>query len=92
MRRGHGVVVSVFKLRPTPLTGAAERSILLVLRSCSYSGTVERLALLVGFGENWVWRALAGLSARGLAKVEKSAGGVTASITRAGRLAIGGRR
>lgn len=84
--------MTVFKLRPTPLTGAAERSILRVLRSCSYSGSVERLARLVGFGDNWVWRALAGLSARGLAKVEKSSLGVSASITRAGRLAIGGHR
>lgn len=84
--------MSVFRLRPTPLTGAAELAILRVLRSCSYTGSVERLALLVGFGDNWVWRALAGLSARGLAKVEKNTLGVAASITRAGRLAIGRRR
>lgn len=85
--------MSVVKLRPTPLTGVTQLSILRVLRSCSYSGSVERLALLVGYGENWVWRALAGLAARGLANVEPVAGGgISASITRLGRLAVGSRR
>jgi len=85
--------MTVFKLRPTPLTGVTELSILRLLRSCSYSGSVERLALLVGYGDNWVWRALAGLSARGLAKVDPVAGGgVAVSITVAGRHAVGRRR
>lgn len=81
-----------FKLRATPLTGAAERSILRLLQSCSYAGDVPRLARLIGYGDNWVWRALAGLSARGLARVEPCPAGLAASITPLGRRAIGGRR
>jgi hypothetical protein len=72
--------------RPTPLTGAAERCLVRLLRACAYEGTVDRLARLIGFSEHWTRRALARLHTAGMVKVDLVRMDVIAlSITASGR-------
>lgn len=76
---------------PTPLTGAAEGSLVRLLRVCAYEGTVDRLAHLVGYSSRWTLDALARLHTAGLVKVDQVRFGVVAlSITASGRRSRGG--
>jgi hypothetical protein len=84
-------VSSLISRKPTPLTGAAEGSLVRLLRSCAYQGTVARLARLIGYSDHWTLRALARLHTSGMAKISGDLGGVIAlSITAAGRRPRGG--
>jgi len=57
--------MTTFRPGPTPLTGKTEKTIMALVRNGRFVGSVANLAELSGCREDWVWRAIASLAARG---------------------------
>lgn len=78
--------------RPTgrPGVGVCQVKLLRLLQGARYVGPVVRLAQLVGFSENSVWVALAGLAGRGMIYAVRVGDDLDIRISRLGRIAARG--